>query len=555
MGTTWTMLRLAEPGAALEPPWQDFLRRDGVRGLLVALGDEAAPAAPQGKMACVTAPPGAVLRLWRAQGRGRLDVLALHAPLDAALAEALCEALRPALIDAPCMPDLAAWLGGQGYRIHRQCDAWVAEASADRLATDQQGAALIAAARTRYADLLGAGELARAEPVITALAALCPDELAVRQAALGCNLAMGRPAPARRHAQAVLQAEPKDPVANLAMLDAHIADGDTAAEEAARLAIALAPPGAINPLRQLVEAHQLISRWLIRPQPCHAAALVAQAHALPAEGDWPWHYRSLVEAADAALLAPTTPLASHPRTGDAQAILLVAADAHYVGLYGEAYLRSALDRLDVPARIVLHIIGGGPAPGVTDPRLTVTRDAFDAAAVTTRCHDSTGPRAVPVAHLQSIRFAQAEHWLAHAGLPVIVSDIDVILQRGIADLLARHAADDVVLNRNEASQAFGSHLTANLAMFMPTTQGRAFAADLRGYLDRALARADVSRWIDQCGLQMVWHAHACGGGTRFGWFDTGSDINNVIYPRWAPNPFRFLSLFHGFEMDSLPAAA
>ena len=539
-----TILRLGEADVPPPPAFAQFLAR-GVTGLLLELG-QATPPRGAGLLRA-TCPPAGVLELCRAQGLDRPDVLALHAAVPEPLALELCESLRPGLVHAPLHPGLADLLAARHYRISRNGEAWIAEAAMpDAVAT---------AARARYAALLAAGDMAAAEPIIAALADRDPDDLAVQQAALGCNLALGQADRARRFARAVLRGAPGDPVAHLAMLDAHVAAGEVAAEEASRRAIALARPGAINPLRQLVEAHRLLSLWLARAQPCDPAGLVAQARSLPAEGHWGQHYRSLIEAADPALLQPTRPLRARPARGAARAVLLVAADAAYVRLYGEAYLRSVLAQLDVPARVVLHIIGGGTAPAIADRRLTVTRDAFDAATVTTRCHDSDGPRAIPVAHLQSIRFAQAEAWLARAGLPVIVSDIDVILQRGIGDLLERHAGADVVLNRNEASDAFGSHLTANLAMFMPTAQGRAFAADLRGYLDRALGGPDVSRWIDQCGLQMAWHAHACAGRTCFGWFDTGQDINNVIYPRWAPNPFRFLSLFHGFDMASLPSSA
>lgn len=539
-----TLLWVHEEGATLPAA---FSR---ARGLSVVLGPEVAVTgfAEQG-LASAGCAPERLLDLARAHLDG-LDVLAIQAPVAMEQALGWCLALRPRLVQAPTVPGLSEALGSRGWQVTRRRHAWVAEAPPQ--APEE---AVLAVARQRYATLLEQGALAEAEPIIAGLAAWQPDDLAVQQAALGCNMALGQAARARRFARAVLRAAPQDPVAHLAVLDAHVAAGDHAAALASRRAIALAPAGVLNPLRQMVEAHRVVSDALLRPGRCDMSGLVAHIRALPAEGHWAWHYRSLIEAADPALLATETPLPSAAATGDARAVLLVAADARYVQLYGETYLRSVLAHLDVPARIVLHVIGGGWHGASPDPRVTITQDGFDAAAVTTRCHDSDGPRAIPVAHLQSIRFAQAERWLARTGLPVIVSDIDVILQRGIADLLARHAGDDVVLNRNAASQAFGSHLTANLAMLMPTPGGRAFAADLRGYLDRALARPDVTRWIDQCGLQMVWHAHASDGATRFGWFDTSSDINNVIYPRWAPNPFRFLSLFHGFDMRSLPARA
>jgi hypothetical protein len=160
-----------------------------------------------------------------------------------------------------------------------------------------------------------------------------------------------------------------------------------------------------------------------------------------------------------------------------------------------------------------------------------------------------------VAHFQCIRFVMAHSLLVAAARPVVVSDIDLVLQRGVAEMMAHHHDHDVVLNRNASSASFGSHLTANLLLLRPSAAGIAFAAALRHYLETALAASDVTRWIDQCGLQMVWSRHAAAGQTQFGWFDTESDINNVMYPRWVPNPFRFLSLFHGFDMASLAEMA
>jgi len=38
---------------------------------------------------------------------------------------------------------------------------------------------------------------------------------------------------------------------------------------------------------------------------------------------------------------------------------------------------------------------------------------------------------------------------------------------------------------------------------------------------------------------------------QIGYFDTSSDINNVMYPSYQEHPFRFLSLYHGFDTSSL----
>jgi hypothetical protein len=63
----------------------------------------------------------------------------------------------------------------------------------------------------------------------------------------------------------------------------------------------------------------------------------------------------------------------------------------------------------------------------------------------------------------------------------------------------------------------------------------------------------VTRWIDQLSLVMArHHLQLRGQDPQIAYFDTASDINNVMYPAYqADHPFRFLSLFHGFDTSSL----
>jgi hypothetical protein len=177
--------------------------------------------------------------------------------------------------------------------------------------------------------------------------------------------------------------------------------------------------------------------------------------------------------------------------------------------------------------------------------------------VTTACRDAPpkGRSAKPLAHLQSARFQRLGSLIQRLGRPVFVSDIDLLLQRGVADLLDRFAGEDLVLNENEASHASGSRITANLMLANPTANTGRFLGFLADYLDGALAGAEVTRWIDQLGLLLArHHLSRHGDAPRLGYFDTASDINNVIYPAYQPHPFRFLSLYHGFDMASLEGA-
>jgi hypothetical protein len=245
----------------------------------------------------------------------------------------------------------------------------------------------------------------------------------------------------------------------------------------------------------------------------------------------------------------------------AQCVFFAAADEAYIELYARWFALSVRRYCDVPFLVVIHVIGGegqlkrvAAKVGIDDERLVFTADSFDAAAVTTACWDAPpkGRAEKPLAHLQSVRFQLLGTLLARLERPVFVSDIDLILQRGVADLLAAHAAADLVLNENEVTFNAGSRLTANLLLARPTPHAHRFVDAVAGYLDDRLARPEVTRWIDQVALTLGRHnLQQNSPEARIGYFDTAADINNVMYPSYQEHPFRFLSLFHGFDTSSL----
>jgi hypothetical protein len=182
-------------------------------------------------------------------------------------------------------------------------------------------------------------------------------------------------------------------------------------------------------------------------------------------------------------------------------------------------------------------------------------DDFDASAVTTQCFEAPpkGLVALPVAHYQSVRFQRLGALLDLLGRPVFVSDIDLLLQRGVADLLAQWADADLVLNLNDKNYQAGSRITANLLLARPTEATGILLRWLRAYLDARLSRPTVTRWIDQVALNLArHHLELQAPGARIGAFDTQSDINNVMFKEYIPgHPFRFLSLYHGFDTSTL----
>lgn len=450
---------------------------------------------------------------------------------------------------------------------------------------------------------LEAGETVQAERYAAALVALIPNSEPMLTAAMSCNQVLQRWGEVERYARALLAVDPNHPTAQIIMAAANrtlapagpapVPTDPALAEIAEKMALALAP-GDMHPLLRLRDIHDVVSLILCRPLTPQSqgqiAALLAAAGALEVVVDpesewegWSKHYRLLLDAVDLAAVnaptpvpAPETELAFVSSSGaamdwggvratadrlGAKAVFFAAADETYVDLYARWYALSVLKYADVPRLIVIHVIGGkdrlaaiAAGVGISDERLIFAGDDFDADAVTTKVYDAPpkGFIARPVAHFQCVRFQRLGTLLARLERPVFVSDIDLILQRGVSDLLARAAPADVMFNENEISFNAGSRLTANLLLVNPTADAQVFLAFLRAYIDRELARPAVTRWIDQVALIFArHHLLARGASPTLAYFDTTTDINNVMYPSYQANPFRFLSLFHGFDTSSL----
>ena len=445
---------------------------------------------------------------------------------------------------------------------------------------------------------LAAGEVAQAETYAAALAALAPQNEAMLQAAMSCNQVLERWEVAGRYARALLTVNPRHPGALAALgQGAEVPSVPVDPEPAQivdRMASALAPPPGTHRLLQLRDLHDVAGLILCRPLTEESLAqlqiLLAAADALDvaveAGSEWEgWlkHYRLLLAAVDMAAVLASTPdplprptLSLATATGEAtnwegvrrtadrlgtKAVFYAAADEAYIDLYARWYGLSILKHADVPCLVILQVIGGAGCladvaarVGIVDDRLIFVGDDFASDAVATKVYDAPPKGAIvhPVAHFQCARFLHLGGLLAQLQRPIFVSDIDLILQRGVADLLASTASQDVVFNENTLSQNAGSRLTANLMLVNPTQNALALLAFLESYLERQLAGPEVTRWIDQVGLVMArHHLMARGAVPRIGYFDTASDINNVMYPTFQDNPFRFLSLFHGFDTSSL----
>lgn len=369
---------------------------------------------------------------------------------------------------------------------------------------------------------------------------------------------------------------------------------DLAGELAKAIAAARDVQSGLHPLGRMKFYHDAVSLILCEPLTRERIELfellLAEAAAMGVEPPseewvgWVIHYQVVMEAlTGAGLEAPTPPppddgpqtfltgdgktldeagLRAHADALGAQVVFFAAADARYVELYGRWLALSVLKHSDTPFLVVIHVIGGAgrlaeaaATVRIDDPRVIFVGDDFDDSTVRTQCFEAPpkGLVALPVAHYQSVRFQRLGALLDLLGRPVFVSDIDLLLQRGVADLLARWADADLVLNLNDKNYQAGSRITANLVLARPTEATGILLRWLRAYLDARLSRPTVTRWIDQVALNLArHHLELRAPGARIGAFDTQSDINNVMFKEYIPgHPFRFLSLYHGFDTSTL----
>ncbi len=501
------------------------------------------------------------------------------------------ESLQPG--DAGTLRQLANILGVEGRTLaalEKLCALKAVTADKEALLDDIR--AQLPAAMRRFNDHLAANELEQAEKYAAAMAALVPGNVALLNSALSCNLALRRYEQAKKYASAILRFDPNHAAAR-ALLASHDMP-DVGSEIERRVAQVLSEQQDAHPLLRLRDLHDVVSlilcETLTDTRVAQIGRLLDTARRLtvdvPAGSElagWETHYRLALKAIDIdAVIAPTPQVAREPalalasstgknlswsavqarvkRVG-AKAVFFAAADRKYVDLYAPWYIKSVLKYCDVGCLVVVHVIGGAGqlkevarSLGIVDERLIFAGDRFDAKRIETKCYDTPpkGLIAMPVAHFQSIRFLRLGALLQQLRLPVFVSDIDLILQRGVKDLLQRAASTDVMLNENTLNKNAGSRLTANLLLVKPTKNAALFLRFLRATLEKALAGDAVSRWIDQFTLLLArHHLERHGKAARIGYFDTDSDINNVMYKSYQDHPFRFLSLYHGFDTSSL----
>jgi len=438
-------------------------------------------------------------------------------------------------------------------------------------------------------------EAEEAQRYLLPLTDIMPQHLGVLSMALSCSRYLGTIEISDKLIPRVLALDPLDGTARMERIEQLRRIGDLAEELRWRDELMQADPPVIPKINHVWNAYELINQVISDPLTTESMARIERAqqvldrvpHDDTAESGhdaWARFCRAMVGGIDlSALRRPPAP--PHPapvlfahdgsplslaqlqdlaaRRG-AKAVFLVAADEVYVERYARPYARSVLRNAGLPVLVIIHVAGGKARigeivrkVGIADDGLLFSADDFDPASVAGRVLDapSQPPITKPTAHYQSARFHQVPWILSDLRLPLFVTDIDCLLERDILDLIEKRGDTDILLNENIVMRQLGARITANLLLLFPTPNARDFARFVSSYLDAMLQHRFIPKFIDQIALLMGRHyMQANHPGAKFGYFDVDQDINNCIFTEYYAHPFRFLSLYHGFDMSTLPAA-
>jgi hypothetical protein len=240
----------------------------------------------------------------------------------------------------------------------------------------------------------------------------------------------------------------------------------------------------------------------------------------------------------------------------AEAVFLLAADEVFLERYASTSVSSILRWSDVPCLVLVFaavptgmLAGLGEKVGIDDRRVVFCGDGIVPAMAEYHSYNQQGPCERPSVYYQCMRFLWLGYLLDALRLPTLVCDIDIVLQRGIRDLLAGCADADVALNRSPVVPRISHHIVANLVLVNPTEAALQFSGFLRDHLEWALRREKIPAFLDQLSLLMArLHLQRALAG-RIAYFGE-HDINNEIFTKdnfdhyaEVAGKYRFMNLF------------
>lgn len=245
----------------------------------------------------------------------------------------------------------------------------------------------------------------------------------------------------------------------------------------------------------------------------------------------------------------------------AKVVYSTSTSAEYFERYARSYITSMLKTSDCQCMVIVYVCAPKErlpelvaSLGMDDPRLIFASDDFDPKAHEINLY---APTMGEPYHIHGIYFAvsslfRSDYAIKYMGLPVFVTGIDTILQRGVVDLLEQFEGYDVVLNKAGTKFTLGSQLVNNIVLVMPGANGLLFVDFLKKYLGGHLAEVVQPAFMDQMDLHMAkMHLEKNATDLKLGFFGE-DDINNVMFNKdniqdhmEKVAKYRFLNMFIG----------
>ena len=184
---------------------------------------------------------------------------------------------------------------------------------------------------------------------------------------------------------------------------------------------------------------------------------------------------------------------------DVELVVLAGGDAVYFHRFADALANSLA--LNCRA-LALHFHVVDPDPAVAE-RLQAMRQRLPgiSIALTAETLAAEFPRAHARTYFACARFLQLPRLLAAYGRPILLLDIDMVVLRDVAPLLARFRAEqaDLALVHGETREPW-SALWADAILIAPTPRAGAYAAMVRDYIGHFFAQGEAAWFLDQVAL-------------------------------------------------------
>lgn len=249
-------------------------------------------------------------------------------------------------------------------------------------------------------------------------------------------------------------------------------------------------------------------------------------------------------------------LQAYIRDNQIEVIFCSGTSEEYGLRYIEDYTSSIVASCDCKFIVLVCLIGGGDIVNnilegvpVRNPNLFYCVDNFFDPEGQRSIMQKTKPAPQAVYHASAI-LIKLSFWIQNFGLPIFMTGIDTIVQRGVKDLLDRTRGMDVVLNMIKEKATMSSQTINNLVMARPTPRAMIFAEFLRNYLGEYATRDLVCSYSDQLILNLArCHLLFNDKSSQIGEFDE-YDINNIMFNKknyhsafGMIKKYRFLNIF------------